>query len=337
MENEENDNPDTLTVEPPADGTELLDFLSRRFVKVSKKDLRHLIAQGEIRLNDRVVRPKYTLHSGDLVTVPTHLDDSAPRPEEDAPLEIDVLYEDDQHIVLNKPPGYPVLPDRQGKQRQFYASVMAVLNRNRPPEGPYVRPHILHRLDRETSGVLLVAKNRKASRALSKQFESGDVHKTYLVIVEGRFPREEARIELPIARQESSVIKMEPNEKNGKASVTNLILRERFGHFSLLEARPETGRQHQIRVHLQSTGYPPLVDFLYGRREILTSEEFGRIIGQADVPGPEVMLDRCPLHAFAISYARPGTGEPMHQEAPVPEDMRSFLELLRQEDKPPAI
>jgi len=335
MNNPNADTTDTFKVEEQADETELLDFLSRRLVKVSKKTLRHLIAQGEIRMNDRTVRPKYTLHSGDLITVPAHLDDSAPRAEEDAPLDIEVLHEDDQHIAVNKPPGYPVLPDRQGKQREFYISVMSLLNRNRPPEGPYIRPHILHRLDRETSGVLLVAKNRKASRALSKQFERGTIEKTYLVIVEGRFPRDEVRIELPIARQDGNAIKMEPNEKKGKESVTELTIRERFGHFSLLEAHPETGRQHQIRLHLQSTGYPPALDFLYGRRELLTLEEFGQIIGRPNLPGPDIVLNRCPLHAAAISYRRPGTGKPMHIEAPMPDDMEAFLELLREHDAVP--
>ena len=334
MENADTKTPDTLTVEASADETELLDFLSRRLVKVSKKTLRHLISQGEIRVNDRAVRPKYTLYEGDTVTVPAHLDDSAPKSHEEAPLEVEILHEDDQHVVVNKPPGYPVLPDRQGKQREFYTSLMAVLNRNRPPEGPYVRPHILHRLDRETSGVLLVAKNREASRALSKQFQKGSVQKTYMVIVEGRFPRDSVRIDLPIARQDGSVIKMEPNEDSGKPSITRMSVRERFGHFSLIEVHPETGRQHQIRVHLQSTGYPPAVDFLYGRRETLTCEELGQIIGRPDLPGPPVVMSRCPLHAAAISYARPGTGEPMQLEAPLPDDMNAFLELLREYDTP---
>lgn len=335
MEEEDPGDRDVLEVEPEAAGSQLLEFLSRRLVKVSKKTLRHLISQGEIRLNRRAARPQSRVRQGDVVWVPRRLDDSAPKSEQEAPLEIDVLHDDEHHVVINKPAGYPVMPDRRGEQREFYASVLATLNAHRPAGGPYVRPHMLHRLDRETSGVLAVAKSREASRALSKQFERGEVRKVYVAVVEGRFPRDEVRIDLPLAREQGSVLRMTPDEKDGKPAETRVRVKERLGHFSLLEVRPQTGRQHQIRVHLAATGYPLAVDFLYGRRESLTREEFCELLGKPGLSVPDVVLDRCPLHAASLSYAHPATGQPTCIEAPLPRDLEVFLSILREFDPEP--
>jgi len=322
-----------LVVGEKDDGTGLLSFLSSRLIGLSKRRLRRLIAAGRIRVNGASATPAGVVRAGDVISLPQE----AWPPGNTAPwlagvaLGIEVLHEDEAHVVVNKPAGYAVIPARDGGERLFFESLMGLVNRNSPPGGPYVRPHIVHRLDRETSGALVVAKDAESSRALSRQFERGQVSKTYLGIIEGRLPRRELRVEIPLARAATSVLKMQPDERRGKRAVTLIALKESFQHFSLVQIRPLTGRQHQIRVHLAAIGYPLAADFLYGRRDKLTGPELNRIVG-ASVTTASVVLDRCPLHAAAIAYRHPRSAEPMHVEAPLSEDMEKFLQLLRRVD-----
>lgn len=330
----------TLVVPPEQSGTELLEFLSLQLVNTSKTALRRLIASGRIRLNGLAVTGAGAVSAGDRISLPAELEVSPP-PEQTLP--IDVLYEDGEHLCINKPAGHPVLPGRKGEAAELYRSLIAVVNRDAPPGGPYRRPHLVHRLDRDTSGVLLVAKTVEAGRALSTQFERRQVAKTYLGIIEGVLPRSELNLDIPLKRMPGGVLKMAPVGDGGKASArgrgkpasTRLKLKERFGHFSLLEIRPLTGRQHQIRVHLAAIGYPLAVDGLYGRRAELTGAEFNAILGQEAARSGALLLTRCPLHAASIRYRHPGSGEPMEHDAPPPDDLRTFLELLRRADPHP--
>jgi len=139
-------------------------------------------------------------------------------------------------------------------------------------------------------------------------------------------------VELPIKRKSGSVVEMNAHPNEGKAAVTQLWVEKRFGHFTLMRARPHTGRQHQIRIHLAATGYPLAVDHLYGRRCRLDGAQLNAIVGGRARAKHGPALDRCPLHAASIRYAHPATGEPMSQEAPLPEDLRRFVNLLEHED-----
>jgi 23S rRNA pseudouridine1911/1915/1917 synthase len=174
----------------------------------------------------------------------------------------------------------------------------------------------------------------ESSRRLGRQFQTRTVSKNYLCIVEGRFPRDEATVDVPLGREGGSSIRMRPDERRGKPAETRFAVRERFGHFTLLLARPLTGRQHQIRVHLAAAGYPLVADRLYGPRERLTGADFARITG-AGGPPDTVLLDRAPLHAASIAYRHPTTGAEMRQEAPLPADLAAFLDALRAEDPAP--
>ncbi len=311
-------------------GADVLGLLSALLINESKARLRRLVATGHIRVNGKAVVTTARLSAGDIVSLPPRLDTGPPRP---ASLRIELLHEDEDHVVVNKPAGHTVLPDRSGR-REFYDALVAALNRETPPDGPYVRPHIVHRLDRETSGVLLVAKSEDAARALSLQFQRRQVRKCYLAIVEGVLPRAELTVSIPLRRSASGGLKMVTNEKSGKPAVTDVELKETFGHFSLLEARPLTGRQHQIRVHLAAIGYPLAADLLYGRRKGLTGAEFNRIV-RADKVRPErMLLGRCPLHALSIAYRHPTSLRGMEWTAPVPADLAGFLRLLRRVDLP---
>ena len=310
-------------------GRDVLSLLSALLARESKTRLRRLIAGGLIRVNGKGVSTGTTVKEGDLICLPDDVD-LGPPPE--ASLAIEILREDAAHLVACKPPGHSVLPARNGSDRQFYDSLFALLNRLAPQGGPYVRAHIVHRLDRETSGVLLVAKDEQASRKLSLQFQRGTVRKVYFAIIEGVLPRAEVTVEIPLAHSPSSPLEMVPDERAGKPATSRVIVRRAFGHFSLVEVHPLTGRQHQIRVHLSAIGYPLAVDFIYGRRPALDGRQFNQIVGgQRAAPG-RLLLGRCPLHAGEIAYDHPVTDERLTAVAPMPDDMTRFISLLSELD-----
>jgi len=312
-------------------GVRLLEFLSGRLINESKSTMRRLVGSGRILVNGRAAATGRTLRTGEVVTLPPGL---APGGPPDQVLPIEVLYEDQDHLCVNKQPGFPVLPGRRGEGAEFYHSLVALLNRGVAAGGPYVRPHLVHRLDRQTSGVLLVARHAEAARALSLQFQHRQVEKVYLCIVEGVLPRRQVELDVPLRRMPGSVVRMAPALEGGTRAVTRVSLQEEFGHFSLLRLRPLTGRQHQVRVHLAAAGYPPAVDGLYGRRERLTGADLNRITGAPAAPAGAQLLDRCPLHASALRYRPPSAEGPRDQDCPLRRDMVELLELLRRVDPP---
>jgi len=322
--------PVVLTVSADLSGRSLLEFLSAQFLGQSKARLRRMIGAGSITVNGATALPRRIVWQGDTVALPPDVERQGPPPQT---VPLAVLYEDDHLLCLNKPPGHTVLPGRGGRGADFYRSLMAHVNRSIAPPGPYLRPHVVHRLDRETSGVLLVAKTADAGRALGEQFAQRQVEKTYLAFCEGALPRDELRIDVPLGRAPDSPLKVRPDERHGKPAATRVRVRERFGHFSLLEVGLETGRQHQIRVHLAAIGYPLAVDGVYGRRDRLTGREFNAIVGAGIAEAQDVVMHRCPLHAVSIRYAHPHSGLAMAHTAPLPEDMQRFLALLERADR----
>ncbi len=311
-------------------GEPLLEFVSLRLINESKARLRRMIGDGEIRLSGRRCGAGRRVTVGDVVDLPDLLDTAVPPAQ--MLLDLEVLYEDESHLCIVKPAGHNVLPGRGGHGAEFYLSILAWVNRDSPLGGPYCRPHIVHRLDRQTSGVLLVAKTVEAGRQLGRQFERRLVNKCYLALVEGVFPRDEVVLDIPLARQPGHIVRMEAAPRKGKPSVSEVTVAERFGHFTLLHVRPRTGRQHQIRVHLAATGYPLLVDMFYGRRDRLTGRDVNAIVGRHLFAPDDALMERMPLHAAAITYAHPVTGESVTREAPAPEDFRALLEMLREVD-----
>jgi RluA family pseudouridine synthase len=183
----------------------------------------------------------------------------------------------------------------------------------------------VHRLDRDTSGVLVVGKSAEMGRRLAVQFERRRVRKRYLAVMEGVPPEEEFTVDLPLARRKGSVLAMAVDMKKGKQSVTRFRVLGAGQRFSLVSAEPRTGRQHQIRVHAAAVGFPLAADHLYGRRRVLVAGDVPEAAGRA---GEEVLLGRCPLHAAALEYDHPRTGRRRRAEAAPAGDMAGLAELM---------
>ncbi|AKU91296.1 RluA family pseudouridine synthase [Vulgatibacter incomptus] len=219
---------------------------------------------------------------------------------------MEILFEDDDLVAVDKPAGIPVIPGRNGGE--------SLRDRLEAERGAKI--WVVHRLDAGTSGALVFAKNAAAHRALSLAFEGREVEKRYLAIVEGEPAGDELRIDVPLhAARKGRMRPARPDEADAKPSVTDVRVLERLGSFSLVEARPLTGRQHQIRVHLKSIGHSLAVDPAYGSRERL------------ELPGAK--LERTPLHAARLSLPHPKGGRRLVVEAPLATDLTTFLDALR--------
>ncbi len=233
---------------------------------------------------------------------------------------IPILYEDDALLGLNKPAGLPVIPERWHADWPCLKSVAA--------EQQGARIWVVHRLDAGTSGAVLFAKTAEAHRDLCEQFTQRRVEKIYLAIVQGEVAAEEQMIQIPLAPHPKKP-GMTIVQERGKTASTMIRVVERFHHFTLLEARPHTGRQHQIRVHLQALGHPLVVDPLYARTEafFLSAIKANYRVGQEASEQP--LLRRLALHACSLHFTHPLRREQLTLHAPLPKDFNAVLKSLR--------
>ena len=234
---------------------------------------------------------------------------------------IEIIFEDEELIIVNKPANVLTIPDRHDADK---LSVYRFLS-DRSEEKIY----IVHRLDRETSGILCFAKNETAHRNLSMQFEHKDVQKIYYALIDGVMHDEAGVIDKAIGEHPTIPGKMSISKK-GKESLTHYAVKERFKNFTLVEADIKTGRMHQIRIHFQSIGYPLAVDSLYGRRDVFYLSELKQKkfrLGKLEEERP--IISRCTLHAFRLSLLHPTTGERIEFEAEPPKDFSAVLSQLR--------
>lgn len=232
----------------------------------------------------------------------------------------DIIFEDDHVLVVNKPADLLTIPDRfDAKKPSLLASLSQRLG----------KIFTVHRLDRETSGIIIFAKTEEAHRHLSIQFEKHETSKIYLALLDGVLHQEEGEIDKPIAPHSSISGKMVV-AKRGKESLTLYKVIERFKHFTLVEANIKTGRTHQIRVHFQSIGYPLAVDVLYGRKQfLLLSEIKSNRFKLNKFEEEKPIMSRTTLHAYKLAFRHPVTEQPMTFEAPIPKDFSALLSQLR--------
>ncbi len=290
----------------------LLDYLVNRFSYHTREEWRERIAQGKVKVNERVPSEGQPLRPGDEVAYTT---DSWEEPEVNKNYR--VAYEDDQLLALAKPSPLPV----HAIGAYFQNTLMHLLRQDRPEARDY---HLVHRLDSETSGLLLLAKDKETLQNLHKQWDRGGVRKTYHALCFGSFEPAERRVEFPIGPLAGSKVRMKlgVNLAEGKPSITEFRCLERKNNFSKVEARPITGRTHQIRVHLENIGFPIVGDKLYSGSD----ETFLRFYehGWDDWLRERVILPRMALHAFRLDFIHPATRKGMFLEEPLPEELQSF-------------
>jgi 23S rRNA pseudouridine1911/1915/1917 synthase len=307
---------EVLTIERSLPAERLDTYLRGKFPAVSRGAIQRLIEQGEIRVNGRIVKPTHTPRAGELVQV--HWPE--PRPAEAQPEEmpLEILYEDEALLVLNKPPGLVVHPAAGHEEHTLVNALLHHCAGQLSGIGGVARPGIVHRLDKETSGCLVIAKNDDTHLALSAQFAGRQVEKLYHAILCGELPRDRGEIRAAIARHPSHRKRMAVAEDVGREARTSYKVLDRLRGATLVEAVLHTGRTHQIRVHFQFLGFPLVGDATYGNRQ---NQRLADLTGYT---APRQML-----HACRLSFIHPRTAKRLSFEAPRPEDFLDALSALR--------
>jgi 23S rRNA pseudouridine1911/1915/1917 synthase len=301
------DSPIHIQAGPSDAGTRLDRLLQTRLPQFSRSRLQEWIRAARVLVNGTTQSPSYSVRAGDAID----LQPAEPPPLKAQPEQIPltVLYEDNDLVAIDKPAGMVV---HAGAGIHSGTLVNALLGRFGALSGVggELRPGIVHRLDRFTSGVLLVAKNDRAHQNLAAQFSGREVEKVYLALVQGNVKQDRGRIERPIARDPVHRVRMTARLNRGRAAWSEYRVLRRFPGFTLLEVRIGTGRTHQIRVHLSSIGHPVAGDTLYG--------------APAKIPG-RPPLGRYFLHAHRITFHLPSTGESISIESPLPQNLSDWL------------
>ncbi len=303
--------PETFTVTTVHSGLRLDHFLVRRYPDISRASLGRLIRSEAVLVNNRGVKTGYRLHEKDTVAVV--FPEKEPTTIIAQPVDFGILYEDEEILVVDKPAGLVVHPGDGNRQGTLVNGLLY-----RYPDLPghrNERPGIVHRLDKDTSGVLLVAKTETALRNLSGGFKNRLITKTYHAILLRHPGRETGRLVAPIGRHPVNRKKMAILRDHGRYAATNWQVQRRWPGFCFVEIGLETGRTHQIRVHMASLGCPVAGDRLYGGRS-------GAVV--------ELSIDRQLLHASTIRFRHPVTGMEMELTAPLPEDMQSVITCLNE-------
>ena len=313
-----------LVVEPAQSGWRLDAFLAHHLTDYSRVHLRRVITAGAVTVDRAGCKPSYRLQPGQRISlVLPEIPREGPVPE-DIPL--DILYEDDCLAVVNKPPGMVVHPARGNWSGTLAGALQFHFAGHLSTTGGPTRPGIVHRLDRDTSGVILVAKNDNTHAKLAEQFEARSIEKEYFALTSGCPQLDRDMIDCAIGHHPHQREKMavRRGDPDSRAAHTFYEVLERFDGFAAVGLTPKTGRTHQIRVHLDHIGCPVLCDRLYGGRAKITRGDIRR-----DASDEMVLLDRQALHAQRIKFSHPATGKIVEVEALLPEDMAVVLEELR--------
>ena len=314
----------TIRVTAKDQGKRLDQFLSQIDLVLSRSQAKNLIEERVILLNQKPAKPSVHLKQGDFIS------GTLPKPKplslEPEPTALNILYEDPSFIVVDKPAGMVVHP-AAGNPSGTLVNALLYHCQDLSGINGVLRPGIVHRLDKDTSGVMVVAKNDEAYHHLIKQFKNRTVEKVYVAIAHGNFNQPEGLIDLAIGRHPKERKRMSTRTKKGRIAITRWKRVENLDGFSLLEIYPQTGRTHQIRVHLSSMGHPLLGDPLYGRK--------GRPGSIQDPLLRECVrrMSRQALHAHRLAFDHPRTGERVQFEAPLPQDMQEALDWLRSQIK----
>lgn len=275
---------------------------------ITRTSAQRLIEDGNILVNGKSAKVSYKIQENDKISVEIPEPKQIELKAQNIPIEI--IYEDSDIIVVNKPKGMVVHPANGNPDGTLVNAIMAICKDSLSGIGGEIRPGIVHRIDKDTSGLLIVAKNDNAHVKMSEQIKNHEVKKTYIALVRGVFKENEATIDMPIGRSTSDRKKMAVN-KNGKNAITHIKVLKRFDKYTLLQVNIETGRTHQIRVHLSHIGYPIVGDYTYSNGK----NEFD-VIGQC-------------LHAQKLEFKHPITQKDMCLEAELPQYFKDILDKLK--------
>lgn len=298
-------------------------YLVKYFSRFSRVKLQRAIAAKQVLVDGKPAKSSTRLKTGQVVTVePIQQDVEAPIPEK---IDLDILFEDEHLVVINKPPRMVVHPAK-GHWSGTLTSALAYHFEQLSSIGGPARPGIVHRLDRDTSGVILIAKTDNAHLSLSRQFEERTVEKEYFAIVSPSPDRDRDLIDKPIGahpyQREKKAIR--GGHSTSRAATTFYEVNERFKGFASVSVRPKTGRTHQIRVHMAHIGTPVLCDALYSGRATITLKDVSRRHGDE-----RQLLTRQALHAHRIRFAHPTSGDSVEVSAELPDDIRETLDMIR--------
>ena len=275
---------------------------------ITRTSAQRLIEDGNILVNGKNAKVSYKIQENDKISVEIPKPKQIELKAQDIPIEI--IYEDSDIIVVNKPKGMVVHPANGNPDGTLVNAIMAICKDSLSGIGGEIRPGIVHRIDKDTSGLLIVAKNDNAHVKMSEQIKNHEVKKTYIALVRGVFKENEATIDMPIGRSTSDRKKMAVN-KNGKNAITHIKVLKRFDKYTLLQVNIETGRTHQIRVHLSHIGYPIVGDYTYSNGK----NEFD-VVGQC-------------LHAQKLEFKHPITQKDMCLETELPQYFKDILDKLK--------
>ncbi len=309
-----------FTVGPEEGGLRLDLFLVGQKIGLSRSQVQRAVDEGRVRVNGSPARSGRKLKNGDEVTA--FLPEAKPSGVLPEAIPLSILYEDASLLVVDKPAGMVVHP-AAGHADGTLVNALLHHCRDLSGIGGVLRPGIVHRLDKETSGLLVVAKSDAAHQGLAAQFKRHDVRKTYQALVFGEPGAEGGRIEAAVGRHPTDRKKMSTQSRRGRSAVTVWRVRERYGVAALLEVDIETGRTHQIRVHLTDLGHPVVGDRVYGGAGRI------RTVGDPAARARMKAMDRQALHAWRLAFAHPLTGEEMAFSAPLPADMADLCAFLR--------
>lgn len=297
---------ETVTAEAEDAGTRADVFLAAK-LGVSRSNMQKLLEDGRVKHGEKIIKANYKVRAGEMFVVDIPEPEPIEAVSENIPL--DIIYEDDDVVVLNKARGMVVHP-APGNYTGTLVNALLYHCSNLSGINSAIRPGIVHRLDKDTSGIMIVAKNDAAHISLSQQIQSKTAVRTYLAVVRGNIKTDSGTIETQIARDKTDRKKMAVVKEGGRDAITDYEVLERFGKYTLVRCKLRTGRTHQIRVHMEYLGYPLVGDPKYSPMKT----PFG-IKGQA-------------LHSHTLEFTHPRTGERMKFEAPLPEDMHKIITRL---------
>ncbi|HEX7737841.1 MAG TPA: RluA family pseudouridine synthase [Ktedonobacteraceae bacterium] len=314
MHNPEHISPARQVLNVPTEeaGQRLDRYLVAALAEMSRSQLQNLITTGAIQVNGRSSKPGYALRAGDEILVDLATASAGSGPLKARPLPLAVVYEDDDLLVINKEPGMVVHP-APGHSDDTLVNALLAYYPQIQAEKMDQRPGIVHRLDRDTSGLLIVARHPRAQAALIEQMQRHEIIKRYLALVEGNVSLDQGSIDAPIGRDPRHRQQMTILAHGSREARTHFRVQERFARHTLLLVQLETGRTHQIRVHLKAIGHPVVGDPTYGTGNVIRGSR----------------LQRQFLHAYQLQFTHPFSGQELHLEAPLPADLQQVLELKR--------